>query len=332
MCLMKRLQSILVLLLTICLMSFVLVSCPNTNHPNDGTENYGSEGKSVNTTKTTFIASQPNNPSSFTKLVWSDEFEGTTIKEANWTFETGANGWGNNELENYTNGANASVGNGVLTITAKSDLTSTRIKTHEKKSFRYGKIVARIKMDQGTGSWPAFWMLGDNITTAGWPYCGKIDIMEHANNDSFIYNTCHWNDLSSDPNSNYKNANYGGKTNENLCNIISNLDVTDWHEYSIVWTETKIDFFVDDIKTMAIAIGKDGLDAFNKNFFILLNFAMGGNFTGIHNKAQFTNLPWNMYVDYIRVYQSSKSDASGYIESDWVDDSLIEDDDIESEE
>ena len=83
---------------------------------------------------------------------------------------------------------------------------------------------------------------------------------------------------------------------------------------------------------MAIAIGKDGLDAFNKNFFILLNFAMGGNFTGIHNKAQFTNLPWNMYVDYIRVYQSSKSDASGYIESDWVDDSLIEDDNIESEE
>lgn len=263
--------------------------------------------ESVNPNNVSFVAQDPSNSASFDTIVWSDEFNGNALDITNnWKYEVGAGGWGNSELENYTAGDNVSVESGMMIITAKSDLTSTRIKTQDKRCFKYGKVVAKIKCDQGTGSWPAFWMLGQNLSEGiGWPYCGEIDIMEHANSDTFTYATCHWNDNGSDINTPYKNVNYGGKSNDNNFTNISTLNVSEWHEYSIIWTESLIEFFVDNTKIMAMAIGDSatGLDAFNKEFFILFNFAMGGQFTNVYNSSSFQNLPWNMYVDYVRVYQ-----------------------------
>jgi len=275
----------------------------NTNNNNN---NNNSGSSSVGAGQTSFVAANPSNAGSFTKLVWSDEFEGNSLNMENWKYDTGNGGWGNAELENYTNGSNVSVSGGLLTITADNNLNSARIKTQDKKYFKYGKVEARIKCDQGTGSWPAFWMLGQNMSNGvGWPYCGEIDIMEHANWDGFIYNTCHWNANGQSTSTGYSHASWGQTTNNNYWNVINNFNFSDWHTYSITWTSSHIAFYVDGIETMGMDIGNasNGTDCFNNSFFILLNFAMGGQFTGIYNRNQFSNLPWHMYVDYVRVYQ-----------------------------
>ena len=122
------------------------------------------------------------------QLIWADEFDGNSINASNWTHEigTGFNGWGNNELQSYTNSSsNSSVSNGSLKINAleqpigQSDYSSARIISKNKFSFQYGKIEARLKMPLGQGLWPAFWMLGQNIDAVSWPQCGEIDVVEH---------------------------------------------------------------------------------------------------------------------------------------------------------
>lgn len=281
---------------------------PTTTSSGSSNANVDTTSSNVGASGTEFEASTPSNASSFDTIVWSDEFNGTSLDTTNnWVYETGNNnGWGNSELENYTAGDNLTVADGMMKITAKSDLTSTRIKTQDKKYFKYGKVVAKLKCDQGAGSWPAFWMLGQNMSNSvPWPYCGEIDIMEHANTDYFTYATCHWNSNGSSTSTDTAHASWGQTTNNNYYNNISTLDITEWHEYAIIWTDTAIDFYIDDTKVMAMAIGdsSNGTDAFNKDFFILFNFAMGGQFTGIYNSANFVNMPWNMYVDYVRVYQ-----------------------------
>ena len=235
-------------------------------------------------------------------LVWSDEFEGSSLKTADWGYDTGSGGWGNSELETYT-ASNATVHGGVLDIAAKSDLTSARIKSRGLKSFKYGKIVARIKCSQGTGSWPAFWMLG--TSSDSWPYQGEIDILEHANSDAYAYETCHWNSSGKSTSTAYNHASWGQTTNNNYWNTIQSLDVTAWHTYAIEWTSSLIEFYVDDTKVMACDIGdaSSGLDAFNYPFYIIFNFAMGGAFPNVYNSSDFTGVPWHMYVDYVRVYQ-----------------------------
>ena len=126
-------------------------------------------------------------------LVWSDEFNGTAVDTSKWHFETGGGGWGNNE-EEYYQPHNATVANGNLVITVKKEsvggesYTSTRMTTQNRVTQTYGRIEARIKMPVGQGMWPAFWMLGNNISTVSWPTCGEIDIMEHINTDSLMLN------------------------------------------------------------------------------------------------------------------------------------------------
>jgi beta-glucanase (GH16 family) len=226
------------------------------------------------------------------------------LKSENWVYDTGAGGWGNSELQTYTNGGNVSVSGGAMKIEARSDLTSTRIKSAGRKTFKYGKIESRIKCSQGVGSWPAFWMLGTGANYQ-WPYCGEIDIMEHANYDNFVYQTCHWNSNGSNTWTPYAHAYWGQTSNNNYWNVISNLDVSQWHTYGIEWTSSIIKFFVDGIQVMACDIGNAsiGTDAFNNEFYFIYNFAMGGQFTGIYDRNQFSNMPWAMYVDYVRVYQ-----------------------------
>lgn len=232
-------------------------------------------------------------------LVWQDEF--TSGIGPDWVFETGngSDGWGNNELQYYRS-QNAAVENGALVITAKQEsfggynYTSARMKTQGKKSFKYGKIEARIAMPSALGTWPAFWMLGNSISSVGWPKCGEIDIMEHINTAPEIHGTIHWEDH----NGNY--ASYGGDTPAN---------VTAYHVYSVEWDANYIRWFIDgqQYHEADISNGVNGTHEFHENFFILLNMAIGGNWPGfqVDNSA----LPARLYVDYVRVYQ--RNDGGG---------------------
>jgi beta-glucanase (GH16 family) len=227
------------------------------------------------------------------QLVWQDEF--TTGIGPDWVFETGngSGGWGNNELEYYRR-ENATVENGQLVITAKREsfggfnYTSTRMKTQGRKSWKYGKIEARIAIPSFSGAWPAFWMLGDNITTVNWPACGEIDIMEHVNTEPNAVGTIHWRGPSGE------HASYGGSTPVN---------VTQYHTYTIEWTPASIKWFVDGVQYNEANIQNsvNSTEEFHNNFFILLNFAIGGNWPGwnIDNNA----FPAKMYVDYVKVWQ-----------------------------
>ncbi|MDB5257204.1 MAG: glycoside hydrolase family 16 [Chitinophagaceae bacterium] len=229
-------------------------------------------------------------------LVWSDEFNGNAVGP-DWVFETGAGGWGNNELE-YYRAENASVSGGNLLLTAKKEnyggasYTSVRMKTQGRKSWKYGKIEARIATPSFNGAWPAFWMLGDNISSVGWPKCGEIDIMEHVNTGNADFGTIHWD-------------NNGHQSYSNSTNV--NSGITGFHTYTIIWTDQSIKWLVDGTQYAEanIANGVNGTEEFQKNFFILLNFAIGGQWPGynIDNNA----FPNQMKVDYVRVYQAGST-------------------------
>ncbi|WP_418888765.1 RICIN domain-containing protein [Paenibacillus rhizolycopersici] len=230
------------------------------------------------------------------KLVWSDEFNGSSLNRAYWTPEmgTGTNGWGNNELQYYTDRPqNLQVTGGNLVITAQKEnyggrnYTSARIKTQGLKSFTYGKIEARIKLPTGQGLWPAFWMLGENITSVNWPYCGEIDIMERVNHNAVVNGTVHW-----DANG---YASYGRTS--------GNLDFSQYHTYTVEWDSSYIRWFVDGIQynEFYIANGTGNTEEFQKPFFLLLNLAVGGNWPGSPDGS--TPFPAQMLVDYVRVYQ-----------------------------
>ncbi|MBL8277460.1 MAG: family 16 glycosylhydrolase [Pelomonas sp.] len=224
------------------------------------------------------------------QLVWSDEFNGSI--GPNWVFETGAGGWGNNELQYYRR-ENATIENGALVITARREnfggmaYTSARMKTQGLKTFKFGRIEARMKLPSFLGAWPAFWMLGANLPQVGWPASGEIDVMEHVNDENRVYGTIHWKD------NNNQYAQYGGNTA---------TTVTDWHVYAVEWDTNAIRWYVDGNKyhEVNIANGVNGTDEFQKDFFLLLNFAIGGNWPGFNvNTAA---LPAKMHVDYVRVY------------------------------
>ncbi len=237
------------------------------------------------------IAFTPKSRTLTYQLVWSDEFNGTSVNTSNWVFETGGGGWGNNELE-YYQAANATVSNGNLVITAKkqqvgsNQYTSARMKTQGLQQFTFGRIEARIKLPIVQGLWPAFWMLGSNIPTVGWPKCGEIDIMEHINKDSLEHGTIHWY--------NNGNASYGGQVS---------TTPSQYHVYDVEWTNTAITWHVDGVQffTANIANGINGTGCFQNPFFIILNLAVGGNWPG--NTIDDSKLPASMYVDYVRVYQ-----------------------------
>lgn len=237
------------------------------------------------------------------KLVWSDEFNGSSLNTANWTAEigTGSGGWGNNELQYYTNRPqNLQVTGGNLVITAQKEsyggmnYTSARIKTQGLQNFTYGKVEARIKLPSGQGLWPAFWMLGSNISTVGWPYCGEIDIMERVNHNPFVNGTVHWDAGG--------HADYGRTS--------GNLDFSQYHTYSIEWDSKYIRWFVDgnQFNEFYIENGTGNTEEFQKPFFILLNLAVGGNWPGSPDGS--TPFPSQMLVDYVRVYQASGSSSN----------------------
>ncbi|MGI4872322.1 MAG: carbohydrate-binding protein [Janthinobacterium lividum] len=231
--------------------------------------------------------------------VWADEF--TNGYSADWKFDTGNNnGWGNHELEYYQQ-ANATVANGMLQIAAKREnvggfnYTSARMTT-KGKDWGYGKVEARIKMPLGNGLWPAFWMLGANIDSQPWPACGEIDILEHVNSATTITATEHWSDASNQHAFDYTNT------------TISNPG--DWHVYAVERTADYIKTSIDGTvyKTFTISNSPNGTDELQKNFFILLNLAVGGDlpfasYNGNVTAVDDSKLPATMYVDYVRVSQ-----------------------------
>lgn len=234
--------------------------------------------------------------------VWADEFNGTTIDPTNWTFDLGAGGWGNNELQTYTSdAANAAVTGGNLVITAiknKNKYTSARLKTQGRRSWTYGKVAARIKLPYGQGIWPAFWMLGDNITSVGWPKCGEIDIQEMIgggeNRDDTMYGTLHWD-------ANNSHASYGSGPKE-LPD--PQFFYQDFHVFEIEWLPLEVIWKLDGIEFFRTSIDTaiwPTMDEFHHPFFIILNVAVGGNWPGYPNRT--TVFPQKMYVDWVRVYQ-----------------------------
>ena len=229
-------------------------------------------------------------------LVWSDEFDvpGTPNPEK-WAYDIGTGdwGWGNNEVQYYTNRlANAYVSDGTLKIVAKkedysgSKYTSARLKTQGKYDFTYGKIEVRAKLPSGVkGIWPAAWMLGSNITSVGWPECGEIDIMEYLTRDpEYVYGTFHYP------------ARHGGNADGNKIKI--NNPSAQFNVFSAEWSAEAIKIYVDG--NLIHSLKNDGNLPFNKNFFIILNLALGGNFGGELDSAFNSAV---LEVDYVRVYR-----------------------------
>jgi len=226
------------------------------------------------------------------KLVWQEEFKSDKLDESVWNFELGAGGWGNNERQFYTKD-NHKLQGGNLIITAKKEgekYTSTRITTKTKKEFKYGRIEARAKLPTGQGIWPAFWMLGSNISEVGWPKSGEIDILEYVGKEPHtVYNTLHTQDS------------HGNSVNSKKT-IFETIE-QGFHVYAIDWTKEKIDFSVDDkvIYTFNPAEKNENTWPFDQPFFVIVNMAIGGNFGGPEVDDRI--FPQEFIVDYVRVYQ-----------------------------
>jgi beta-glucanase (GH16 family) len=249
------------------------------------------------------------------RLLWSDEFNGVASSfppsPANWTFETGSNGFGNQELETYcTYGSsqppcdaaqpNAFVGkDGYLHIVARSDgrghYTSARIKSEGLKSFQYGRIEARIKIPKGEGFWPAFWMLGDNIPKVHWPACGELDIMENiGKKPGTIYGSIHGTGFTGTQ----IGLPFTLPHNEAFGNA--------FHVFGLLWSPQKVEYYVDDPAHVYASFTPASLPAGavwpfdDGKFFFLLNLAIGGDWPGSPDAS--SKFPQEMLVDYVRVY------------------------------
>jgi beta-glucanase (GH16 family) len=226
-------------------------------------------------------------------LVFADEFDTPGSPDpSKWGFDIGAGGWGNAELQHYTNRVdNAVVSGGTLKIIAKAEnfsgsaYTSARLLTKDKFSFKYGKVEVKAKLPVGTGTWPAIWMLGNNINTVSWPACGEIDIMEHKGSEpNKIYATLH-------------HPGHSGGNGDGSTITITNA-ATAFHIYTAEWTATSIKFSVDNI--LFYTFTNSASLPFNQNFFLILNVAMGGTFGGPVDPAFSSSM---MEIDYVRVYQ-----------------------------
>jgi beta-glucanase (GH16 family) len=233
--------------------------------------------------------------------IWADEFNGSSLDLTFWNQEIGNNnGWGNNELEYYTNSTkNTFVSNGNLIIEARKEpisgfnYSSGRMTTQNKKNFQFGRIDIRAKLPVSKGMWPALWMLGSNINTTPWPACGEIDIMELIGNfPSRVYGTMHWKPVSG------TNVNKGSEYNLPSGNFSDKF-----HVFSIIWTTDQIKWLVDD--QLFFTGTKADMGAANYPFnapeFFIFNVAVGGNWPGPPDVS--TTFPQRMFVDYVRVFQ-----------------------------
>lgn len=245
------------------------------------------------------------------KLIWSDEFDGpakSTPDPKKWGFSIGGGGWGNRELETYTSRRENSFldGKGNLVIEARRerftgpdgitrDYTSARLNTADTFTQLYGRFEARMQLPIGQGLWPAFWTLGDNITSMGWPTCGEMDIMEN---------------IGREPSTNHGSLHGPGYSGGSAVTGTYTLPdgqrfADDFHVFAIEWSPKQVDFFVDDVlyqtKTPAdLPAGRRWV--FDHPFYIIMNVAVGGTFPGSPDET--TEFPQLLIVDYVRVYGS----------------------------
>jgi beta-glucanase (GH16 family) len=231
-------------------------------------------------------------------LDWSDEFDGATLDHTKWVEETGGGGWGNNELEYYTaRPENVRVVDGKLVIEARREqyenraYTSARIKTAGLNERTYGRYEARMKLPKGQGVWPAFWMLGNDINTSGWPRAGEIDIMENIGKEpAKVFGTMHG--------PGYSGVN-GFSANSSLA---SGIFADDYHVFAVEWEPNEVRWYRDGILySTAKPSLVSGDWVFAHPFFVLLNLAVGGDWPGAPDAS--TMLPQQMLVDYVRVYK-----------------------------
>ncbi|MBT8449857.1 MAG: family 16 glycosylhydrolase, partial [Gammaproteobacteria bacterium] len=237
-------------------------------------------------------------------LTWSDEFDGTSLNTDDWNIqlgdgtEFGIPGWGNQELQIYTNDpANLAVGPdgdaNVLKITALDDgnggYTSARINTYNKESFRYGKIVARVKLPETQGLWPAFWTLGDNLDQINWPGVGEIDVFEiRGQEPNTSTHTIHY--VNAETQYVFNNGDY----------VNSEDYSAGYNEFMVDWQPNSITWYVNGVQAFQLPIG-EGMKEFNRPMHLLLNVAVGGNYPGDPDET--TVLPQTMSVDWVRVYE-----------------------------
>lgn len=242
------------------------------------------------------------------KTIFKDDFE--SFNSAVWTKEVHEAGWTNQELQSYDE-SHVSVGTddgkSVLILTAErkgNKIISGRVNSKGKKSFKYGKVEASIKIPKtANGLWPAFWMMGDN--SKPWPQCGEIDIMEmgehsgiaSGNTETQINTAIHY---GTDAGSGHRQEYY-------LTNVANSLQDGKYHTYSLDWNENSLTVSVDNIKLYSYDISKVSgrYDYFHDNFYILFNLAVGGSFTGITDINDITALKdgekVNMYIDWVKI-------------------------------
>lgn len=227
-------------------------------------------------------------------LVWNDEFDGTELG-SDWTFEIAGPGFVNNELQNYVKGKDvAEVSDGTLKIHLHkdgSDIRSARIYAKRSQGWRYGYIEASIRLPEGKGTWPAFWMMPVNFKT--WPGDGEIDIMESVGYDpGVVVSTIHCNKY-----------NNGGTPTESARTSVSDA-YTAFHKYAVEWTSDRMVFYVDGKRLLTYNNDGTGKDAwpFDSPFYVILNLAWGGTWGGLQGVDE-SCLPATMEVDYVRVFQ-----------------------------
>jgi beta-glucanase (GH16 family) len=231
---------------------------------------------------------------------WADEFDQDgKPSSARWQYEVGFTGWGNNELQYYTRGDNASIKDGILTIEARKEdkgeakYTSSRIISRGLGDFLYGRFEARMKLPAGRGTWPAFWMLPSDFSYGVWPKSGEIDVMEHVGWDpGVVHVTVHTEK------NNFANGTQVSGT-KNVPDFSS-----EFHLYRVDWTPYAVRGYVDGEKVFEYVNKNTGYSAwpFNKRFFLLLNLAIGGQWGGAKGVDD-TIFPARFLIDYVRVYK-----------------------------
>jgi beta-glucanase (GH16 family) len=252
--------------------------------------------------------------SSPAQLVWSEDFEGrsgASPDPSRWVHDVGGHGWGNQELQYYTASRRnvALDGAGHLVITARADssgqqcwygpcrYTSARLTTAGRFSMLYGRVEARMKLPNGRGIWPAFWMLGNNCPEVGWPACGEIDIMEHLGHETgTVHGALHAPGLD-------KVVTYDLPAGSSL--------TSDFHTFAVEWRTDEVRWLVDDRVYAVEHIGRAGRpgNVFGREFHLLLNVAVGGTWPGSPDST--TVLPQRLVVDWVRAYRFSGSDVDG---------------------
>lgn len=241
-------------------------------------------------------------------IVWQDEFDKDSLDLTKWSRETGGHGWGNNELQYYTDSdSNSYVENGNLVVKAEvvpqgigsskglRYYSSARLRTYGKGDWKYGRIEVKAKVASGQGIWPAIWMLPTDWLFGGWPSSGEIDIMEHVGYDlGVVHGSVHT-----------EAYNHKINTQRSSAKKIANVD-TEFHVYSIIWNKDKISFFIDDVQYFIFENDQQSnykTWPFDQRFHLLINIAVGGDWPG--NPDNSTNFPRTMLVDYVRVYEKS---------------------------